>query len=462
MSYLLLLYIIVAILLFIAYYLNGRDIITPSVMMCIVFFLSIVVAILNIKNWNIKYSLKATIILSTGILVFVIADMIIYQISKVRKKNYLISKDEILKSNRVNIIDVELWKIVIIVIIELFTLIWQFLEIQRITGIHSLSNIGLMVFTYKNVVSYSTALSASELMSGMVNQLTKITTVTAFIYIFIIINNVIEKIKPIKLLKYIPSILIYFIQSVLTGGRECIFRTGCITIISVYVLYHQKRGWEKNITYKYIKLGIFMVFIILPIFWLSKDLMGRTTQKTIFEYLSFYAGGSIQHFNQYILDPPPANTVFGEESFVNIYTFLWKHGLSNFHRIIHLEFRWLNGYTRGNVYTFFRRLIQDFGITGMYIATFIIGITYSYIYHFKLWRQKKSYITSQWILIYSYIYYVILMSSIEQMIFGILSVASFTTLIMQFFMFWFFTSVNITNKFKIIVKFHKKKSHIRR
>ena len=444
-----LLYLSIIVLLILSFKATNNDLISPSVMMCIMFFFSTTIAIINITNWNIKYySYYAFILLSTGILTFVFADVIMSYFSLHTKKNHA-------HTSGFHKINISSWKIFLFLIIGIIAIFLQYKEICRITGISGLSNLSSIISQYTLLVSYSDSLTVSEGMNRYVSQLMKINDVTAYIYIFILINNIIERDKCINNLKYIPSIVIYLLQSIMVGNREFIFRVMCIIIVSTFVLWHKKYGWNKNINFKFIRLGINLVIIMIPIFWFSKDLMGRTTTKSFFDYISFYAGGSIQHFNQYILDPPPHNTVFGEETLSNIYTFLWKLGLCDFHRLNHLEYRALNSSIRGNVYTFFRRLIQDYGVVFMYIITLFIGLFYGYFYHFKLKTNDKSYKTNQQILIYCYLYKVILLSSIEQTIFNVLSFKCIAELILQYLEFWFLTSFIISRDGKVKAIIHR-------
>ncbi|MTW25656.1 oligosaccharide repeat unit polymerase, partial [Streptococcus pneumoniae] len=115
---------------------------------------------------------------------------------------------------------------------------------------------------------------------------------------------------------------------------------------------------------KYMRLGFVGLIAGIPTFYYSLFLSGRSTTRTVFESISTYLGGSIQHFNQYIQNPIGVAEVFGDESFVAIMNILGNLGFVNYNSTVHLEFRQL-GITMGNVYTFFRRPWHDFGLVGM-------------------------------------------------------------------------------------------------
>ena len=149
---------------------------------------------------------------------------------------------------------------------------------------------------------------------------------------------------------------------------------------------------------------------------------GNPVSYTHLDYISLYIGGSIQHFNQYIMDPGPSNKIWGQECFPNVYSFLWDIGIKLYKGNVYLDFRQLNNETRGNVYTFFRRPLQDFGLLGMYLFTFLVAVFFAYCYYKKISNHRASYRCDQRILFYSYCFYEIVMASIEQMCFSYVSI----------------------------------------
>lgn len=69
--------LIIEISLFIfAFLLSGRDLMAPSVIMSIMFILSTSVALMNANYWDVTICYKTTIIISTGLLAFILAEIL--------------------------------------------------------------------------------------------------------------------------------------------------------------------------------------------------------------------------------------------------------------------------------------------------------------------------------------------------------------------------------------------------
>ena len=125
-------------------------------------------------------------------------------------------------------------------------------------------------------------------------------------------------------------------------------------------------------------------------------------------------GYPIYLFDLYVKNPSTP-VVFGEESLIGVNTFLSKYfGMDVFVRNVNLEFRYKNGYYLGNVYTFFRRPLHDFGFFGMLIFTALVALLFSWIYYGKIKWKSRTVSTDCWSIVYGYLFYWVVASSIVQ------------------------------------------------
>ena len=76
MAILLLLLMTEVFMFFFAYFLDGNDIMAPPVMMSAMFVFSTSFTIANATAWGVDYSLNSVLVLTTGILVFIISNSI--------------------------------------------------------------------------------------------------------------------------------------------------------------------------------------------------------------------------------------------------------------------------------------------------------------------------------------------------------------------------------------------------
>ena len=159
-------------------------------------------------------------------------------------------------------------------------------------------------------------------------------------------------------------------------------------------------------------LGLFLFFIV---FRLSGFLKQSGVGVSAFESISKYTGFSIPAFDEFLKNPFPENTYFGEYTLNRIYSITNQLHLTN----IPLSSRYLpfltlpNG-TSANVYTALARYIQDFGYLGMYITMLCMGIIYS-----CMWKLvKKIHKIDLGVIFYAMFFYPLALISIDDVFFN--------------------------------------------
>lgn len=436
---LIILLITLIILLVISYFLCGKDILAPSVLTCAVYIISILFAIINIEYWGINYSPKTFIIMLIGILCFVIPGIMLYKknnnnevlFGKFFSEEYLIKPDK---------------KIVFfLLIIDLIITFFYIKEVYRISIIGG-NNIGYlgMASYYR---SYTAMSNESEQISTLLSQFLKISRALGFVSIFILsYNSQIKKCFKRDIVLWI-FVLITIIQNILGGGRGVMLWLAGTAFASMYISNMSKYEWKKRINFKYIKNGIKIFVVILIAFYGLKYFirLGNTVDSFL-NYISYYAGGSIENFNLYIKNPPvDSHLLYGQETFMGIYKTLEKFNLIDIGNVYsqngNLEMRFSNtGVVLGNVYGAIRRYYNDFGIHGVVFLQFICSIFYNVFYN----RIKKKKIRDfKWgILFYSYLLYHIFQIAIDDTFFkSFLSFNMLTSFIILYIVYYILVKV---------------------
>lgn len=405
-----------------AFIISNQDIMAPSVMMCVMFIVSTMTAILNIDNWSIDYDIRTVFVLALGIASFLLVETIVRIVCQTRRLNSSYGNWGIHQIRNINI-QSEL--MILMIIFNLFVLHRYYVEICRIVGAYggSLRNV---ILSYRKITTSLVMRSDAtvQMTSLFLNQCLKVVTATGYIAGYILLRKKIffGRVGK-KSVLYIIVVITSFAPVLLGGGRGGIIEYICAMLIASYILWNEKYKWKIIFSWKYIKIGFAILFIGIPAFYYALLLVGRTTDKALFDYTSLYLGGSIQHINQYIQENglTPQAAYWGEETFRGIYAALNKFGISIPMKNIHLEFRHLNDRMMGNVYTFFRRPLHDFGPMGMCIFSGGVSFVYSWMYYGKIknhrYNQKSDYI----IILYSYFYHEIVYASIDQKIHYMLS-----------------------------------------
>ena len=403
MIYILLFWILF--LLIFSLYVFNFEIMSPSIISTGMFSVAALVAALNKTNWNIELSFKSFVLLSTGVLCMVMTELfvkIFFRKRSICTRNHSEIREQpyFLRINR------SLTNLIIIFSI-CSVLIYIRAAISLANGPAQIFG-GSIYFRINQFSKRSLELGLEGGISAVYVQLGKLVMGFAYIYLYKAINNIIygEKIK--NNLDAILMLLLYSILILFQGTRTPFIDLLFFGVIVSYMKYMQKTNWyiKRTTGRKYIKRVILIGIIAIPIFFiLGEYILARRTGNPIWQYVSEYIAGGIQHFDQYIKNPIAKNKYFGEETFAYIYQGLHKLGLSDYTRTIHLEYRWANSFIHGNIYTFFRRPLQDFGIFGMYIFTIIVYSLYCYFYYKKVRYVRPSLKADNAMFLIAYLYH---------------------------------------------------------
>ncbi|WP_320927368.1 O-antigen polymerase [Hungatella sp.] len=412
-------------LFFLAFIVNENDIMAPSVIMCAMFILSTSFAIASIDIWEMRsFEFNAFVILITGIFSFIVGEALYklprlkFVLSLPRNRKYEI--DEIKPISVQSII------LKFFILFDVVMLSWYVIEIKRIVGDRNLS-MAIMAGMYRSMTVHMTVSDNIDGINSILSQGLKITQVAGLVTAYIFINNIFsgkaEKKQQVRLIILtVMSILPYLFSA----NRGEILKVFVAILFFCYVIWNQKYMWKRNISWKFIRIGIIIIVIGIPAFYFSLKLIGRTTDLGLMEYTAKYVGSSIYMFSLYTENPVSKAIAFGEESLIGLNTFLYRLGFNTYVRDVNLEYRSLHS----NVYTFFRRPYHDFGLGGMYVFTIIVAFFFSWLYNGKIKKKRQSENVHIWILIMGYMFYWIVASSIQQLSFTYISINALIKIIL--------------------------------
>ena len=368
-------------LFFIAFYFSQQDIMAPSCMFCIMFIISTTFAILNINNWNAGFDFNTTILISTGMLSFVVAEIFFrYCFCGQLHGTYSITEEYdsapiLIKS----------WVLDLIILFDILVIFLYLRSIMNAVG-GSMTSINSYFHAYRVMGIISMEDGGTSITSGPINSALRFVTGFGYMSAFMLMRNFVQKnAKAFDQIKYLLIAILSVLPSMMTGGRSGILRILAALLILYYICWHQKNGWIRNLSWKYVRIGLIAFFILAPTFYFSLGLLGRATNRTLTDYISDYLASSIFLLDQYLISPTKC-TYWGEESLYGVRKVLAALGIGENSTKYNLEFRNL-GIGRSNVYTFFRRPLHDFGYIGMYIFVILIAFFFAWIYY-------KGYVTT--------------------------------------------------------------------
>ena len=392
-----------------AYFIFKKEVMHPVIIFLAMYTVSVFCAVCNIEKWGIEMSKATFLILLLGAVEFAV-------VSYITQKYY--AKKTKYKEIKPKMKKIEVPKIIIYAII-LYTIIViaiQLLVVFDIAGrFGKFSGLSEALTLYKEHTSYNKDVDLPSYLTIMQCGV----IAGAFAVTLIFINNILVSENKLKYIRnnisYIfPSIL--FIISYLVQSNRGMIIDFVVSMLTIGILmWTQKYDWKKHIKIKTI-ISIGLIGIIgLIIFYYSATLIGRINTKGMFDYITYYCGGSIECFNQYVKNEKQIKMVRGEETFYSLILNLDSFGITDYdlgeRESGHLEFIYYEDEMVGNIYTAYRRWMNDFGILGIVVFQGIMAAFFTILYNRAKYNNGKQ--GNLWILIYGYLAYTIYMHPMD-------------------------------------------------
>lgn len=417
MLYILLLFL--AFLMLLTFVLLDKDIFAPAFVVCSVFFISTVGCIINTKYWKTELNATTVLVIVGGCFVFLIVSMFCNLFCQ-----NVYGKQKSKELFELSVIKIENWKIVILILMNISLIFLQIRFINQVVSLSSSGNLvtwGLKMEYYRNVVSYDSS-NLHISVPSYINVLNKISTIVAYIFVYICVNNFLAKrnlkiIKRFNIMEMAP-VAAYLLYNLICATRGSIIQIFISIMVMYHLLFHKQNGWNKKYSIKSLAKIVTFVVLLLIVFVSLRDVVGRNYSETArnpLYYICCYIGGSIHLLDDFIKKPPSGLKIWGEETFYSIIRFLGQRlEISDWIYVSHLEFRYSNGLNVGNVYTAFRKYIYDFGYFGVVWCTALVSFIYNQIYYSIRYGRKKKKLFDIGIIFFGYISYGYFYMSIQE------------------------------------------------
>lgn len=395
-----LLLVIEIVLLYIAYYLNGKDFLSPCVVTLVVFILSTLCIIYNHEYWAVSYKLYTTFVISLGLITAVFADYV---------QLYFVRRNQKYSNN----IHYEIEPVVIHQIINCLSCL--FLTVCLLIFFRKIMELGTRIGV-SGFLSIGAVKDSSEVsIQGIPLVCYDLNILGSFIYIYILCNNIISGVKIKKCLIYIYPVLLGVLAGILRGNRGALIQIVIGIIVEFVILYRWKNGIKSINTKVFIKksIPIFATFSII-FYFLREIVKGRSVTSTFINYFTYYLGSPLFLFDKYLQNPLSvysSTDYFGGTTFANLYAYLYSKGIVSKPVGILNYTNVVPGTTSaGNEYSFFMRPYHDFGIAGMLIFTFLFFSVFSHFYYKLRNIQDYSKRKGFRLIVFSYFYFMVFMT----------------------------------------------------
>lgn len=346
------------------------DVISPSVIVSAVMFVTAFFAVYANNNyWHYNMHWNSITLLISCIFIFILGDWV----------GRLLFAKRSMKSYTHSEIRISGLKTMAVLTFQVGTLIWHFKYV--------IDNVGALGALGQITRAYRFAVLGDYLKLSMPSLLSRFMTFSqyiAHIYIYIFIQNVVSSKKMKGNKRYLLPVAVFFLDSLVDGARGYLVNVFCAALVYLFILTQRKNGWKLKYNFKFMRIVVFAVAIGSIAFTALGGIVGRSTDTDFFYRIAHYFGGSIPLLDDYLNGTPVSSSVWGQMTFTALNTYVYRHfNIEACHYLRRLEFRYSNGISMGNIYTAIRPYYQDFGLMGAIILVFLFAFFFS-VYYRKL------------------------------------------------------------------------------
>ena len=390
-----------------SFFVNRCDLMAPSNIVCGVFIIGTLFAWYKRPYWQFDYSQKTTVVIlcSIGFMIggAMLANVVVSWYGKKKTVRPQIQdgyglETEIIKNHR-HWYEANTPSVGVIIIVTIFAIATSWLYYKDI---------------YENVCQVNSSLSMKEFaqVGAAVKRLSidgdfqfrkynawlqYLRKGLAYGCIFLYLNAGSESLKNhLKRSYLILPVIPFLFCCYITGIRtEFIFLiVYIVTLIGVMSLKGGKisiRQIAKVLVTALVALGILMSIwggtYLVRHKITSLNQINNEIKKSMLNNFAVYCGGGIVELDVFLKNPPNERGVFGEHTLQNVYAKLNRMG-GDFPDIgLHIYKPSKAGKLKTNIYTAFRRYIEDYGMAGNYLICLCLGGFYTAFY--RLTQRKK-------------------------------------------------------------------------
>lgn len=361
-------------LLIIIFIVLDRDVLSPSFIATLAFFLSTICFLYEAKTWDVSLSITTYLLIIGTVLTFFISELMVRLIRYkgcIKPIRYNTKQFSNIRSSRYLCLFVCVAEVLILIIIK-----------KYVGSNYSGSN-------YTDVMNEFR--KSSVTLPFWLRQMTKLMGYLSMYYILVFsIKFSYAKgfINKIGALIFIFPVLFHVISNLLLASRASMLTTFISLAVTLLFTNTFRKTKNMRISFRTFVIGIISLVLVFLLFSVSRALVGRLSTQSFLDYICYYTGGSIA-----LLDIEVNNLSLYMNEFKGASTFggllgdLNQLGLMNKVSGINL-FGVSNGILIGNVYTTIGTYIQDFGYAGNFILCFLEGLFFSILYEI-IKTQKK-------------------------------------------------------------------------
>lgn len=403
MFYIAVLFVCLLVMLWFCHMSSKRILLTPQFCFLVSFILATGYALISNDYIQLDMSFKTFVVLLGGVYLFVVVSLVYMSLkSNVNVRSYLFS--EVQNKQKFGSLEapisIDSWLLIVFLLIE----IWVTISYRSFyLGTTGLSTYAEALYTYRFQTMFTS--NEVEYVSSYLLLARRLCVASGYVFSYLMIHARIYKYKSHNIL-LLANIVMTVILNTLSGSRGPAVTYVIAIVIQYYLMLGNSKGWINVIKFKHICLALGIAAAIICSFELFGNILGRSSTKTLADYLAVYISAPLKNLDSFIEEGKFGAPIAENQTLVYAVNYLAKVlGISSWTHSTYQPFRY-NSYGRGlgNVYTTFYAFLYDGGILGLIFFTVLMAIICQIVFRkaTKVLAEKKKRIRIS-IIAYSYI-----------------------------------------------------------
>lgn len=403
MNYLYLLFVFETLYVFGAIIISKKDLLSPSFISGCCFWLSILCNIINEKRWEIVFHNETFTVIVLGQLALLAGEACAILLPRIvlgKNTRKVVVEKLLLPDFCEEQLRLPDWKHYALALFNFIFFILFFATVMK-SG-----------FSLATIALYKEENDGLANMNIFVQQSFRFLIACAIFYAFLVLYNriVFKSVDRREFIFCVYTNLLACLESILAASRRNIIVILIAWFVIFVVLDNRKNGWRNRFPTKMLKKCAIFLCVLMVVFRNLHSILKSSASNLdgLFSYVTYYIGCPIQTLNVYFERHSEAirSEFWGQYTLPSLASFLKlmpKDTDSSF------GFVYLGGQANAasNVYTFFLAPLQDFGLVGMFLFTFIVGFVYSRFYYKGIRNHSINLVMSYKLCVYSFIYWII-------------------------------------------------------
>ena len=391
--------------LIIFYYLNNRNILSPSIVSCSLFLLSSLVFAFNQDFFSYELSPLSIFVISLLLFFILLGEITVNRIFRFPAKMKVDLKPIYLPNVYCVFFSIFVFLIGIYYLYDTYT---YSISVGNYSGdIWRISQYTRMSNYSKNII-----LSQGTLLSECI----------LFLSFFCYVNNYFcNQIS----LRYVFPILAYIPHVIACDNRISLLNIIGVLCIILFSFIKYRVAWSRKKDFQIVMIAILSLISFLFLFRVLGYRTETSINNELWDNLRNYISSSLIGLDLYLNYGEPENILFGQSVFFNIYAKLREWGF-DIPLVPHFESFYSYGdFRSSNIYTALKVYIKDFGYIGGCIGMYILSLAVN----FSIISMKYSSFSFYNVVKCGLLFYPIVMISIQDVTASILSMTMIYTLI---------------------------------